>query len=191
MVIAPEHELVAGLTTAGQQKEMEEYIAYVKSRTDVERQQEKRVTGAFTGSYAVNPFTGKNIPIYIAEYVLAGYGTGAIMAVPADDERDRKFAEKFGLPIVEVIDKSAHPNAEIGDKVGTMINSEMLNGMEVKDAIKNILTEIEARGIGKRKVNYRLRDAGYSRQRYWGEPIPIPSARQRSSARPVASWPTA
>ena len=173
MVIAPEHELVAGLTTAGQQKEMEEYIAYVKSRTDVERQQEKRVTGAFTGSYAVNPFTGKNIPIYIAEYVLAGYGTGALMAVPADDERDRKFAEKFGLPIVEVIDKSAHPNAEIGDKVGTMINSEMLNGMEVKDAIKNILTEIEARGIGKRKVNYRLRDAGYSRQRYWGEPFPI------------------
>ena len=173
MVIAPEHELVTSLTTAGQQKEIDDYIAYVKSRTDVERQQEKKVTGAFTGSYAVNPFTNTEIPIYIAEYVLAGYGTGAIMAVPADDERDRKFAEKFGLPIIEVIDKSAHPNAEIGDKVGTMINSGILNGKEVKDAIKLILDEIEKQGIGKRKVNYRLRDAGYSRQRYWGEPFPI------------------
>ena len=173
MVIAPEHELVASLTTPGQQKEIEDYIAYVKSRTDVERQQEKKVTGAFTGSYAINPFTNTEIPIYIAEYVLAGYGTGAIMAVPADDERDRKFAEKFGLPIIEVIDKSAHPNAEIGDKVGTMINSGTLNGKEVKEAIKLIIDEIEKQGIGKRKVNYRLRDAGYSRQRYWGEPFPI------------------
>ena len=173
MVIAPEHELVASLTTPGQQKEIDDYIAYVKSRTDVERQQEKKVTGAFTGSYAVNPFTNTEIPIYIAEYVLAGYGTGAIMAVPADDERDRKFAEKFGLPIIEVIDKSAHPNAEIGDKVGSMINSGILNGKEVKEAIKLIIDEIEKQGIGKRKVNYRLRDAGYSRQRYWGEPFPI------------------
>jgi len=173
MVIAPEHELVASLTTSAQQKEIDDYIAYVKSRTDVERQQEKKVTGAFTGSYAVNPFTNTEIPIYIAEYVLAGYGTGAIMAVPADDERDRKFAEKFGLPIIEVIDKSAHPGAEIGDKVGKMINSGILNGKEVKDAIKFIIDEIEKRGIGKRKVNYRLRDAGYSRQRYWGEPFPI------------------
>jgi len=173
MVIAPEHELVASLTTAAQQKEIDDYIAYVKSRTDVERQQEKKVTGAFTGSYAVNPFTNTEIPIYIAEYVLAGYGTGAIMAVPADDERDRKFAEKFGLPIIEVIDKSAYPNAEIGDKVGKMINSGILNGKEVKDAIKFIIDEIEDMEIGKRKVNYRLRDAGYSRQRYWGEPFPI------------------
>ena len=173
MVIAPEHELVASLTTSAQQKEIDDYIAYVKSRTDVERQQEKKVTGAFTGSYAVNPFTNTEIPIYIAEYVLAGYGTGAIMAVPADDERDRKFAEKFGLPIIEVIDKSAYPNAEIGDKVGKMINSGILNGKEVKDAIKFIIDEIDTRGIGKRKVNYRLRDAGYSRQRYWGEPFPI------------------
>ena len=173
MVIAPEHELVVSLTAPGQQKEIDDYIAYVKSRTDVERQQEKKVTGAFTGSYAVNPFTNTEIPIYIAEYVLAGYGTGAIMAVPADDERDRKFAEKFGLPIIEVIDKSAHPNAEIGDKVGTMINSGVLNGKEVKEAIKLIIDEIEKQGIGKRKVNYRLRDAGYSRQRYWGEPFPI------------------
>jgi leucyl-tRNA synthetase len=173
MVIAPEHELIKSLTTTEQQKEIDDYIVYVKSRTDVERQQEKRVTGAFTGSYAVNPFTGQKIPVYIAEYVLAGYGTGAIMAVPADDERDRKFAEKFGLPVIEVIDKSKYPNAEIGNKVGTMINSGFLNGMEVKDAIRQIINEIETQGIGKRKVNYRLRDAGYSRQRYWGEPFPI------------------
>ena len=173
MVLAPEHELVASLTTSAQQKEIDDYIAYVKSRTDVERQQEKKVTGAFTGSYAVNHFTNTEIPIYIAEYVLAGYGTGAIMAVPADDERDRKFAEKFGLPIIEVIDKSSYPNAEIGDKVGKMINSGILNGKEVKDAIKYIIDEIEDEEIGKRKVNYRLRDAGYSRQRYWGEPFPI------------------
>jgi leucyl-tRNA synthetase len=173
MVIAPEHELVASLTTPAQQKGIDDYIAYVKSRTDVERQQEKKVTGAFTGSYAVNPFTHTEIPIYIAEYVLAGYGTGAIMAVPADDERDRKFADKFGLPVIEVIDKSKYPNAEIGDKVGTMINSGFLNGKEVKDAIRYILDEIEDEEIGSRKVNYRLRDAGYSRQRYWGEPFPI------------------
>jgi leucyl-tRNA synthetase len=173
MVIAPEHELIKTLTTPEQQKKIDDYITYVKSRTDVERQQEKRVTGAFTGSYAVNPFTHTNIPIYIAEYVLAGYGTGAIMAVPADDERDRKFAEKFGLPVIDVIDKSRYPGADIGDKVGTMINSGILDGKEVKDAIKTILDEIESKGIGKRKINYRLRDAGYSRQRYWGEPFPI------------------
>lgn len=173
MVIAPEHELVASLTTPAQQKEVEDYIAYVKSRSDIERQQEKRVTGAFTGSYALNPFNGARIPIYLAEYVLAGYGTGAIMAVPADDERDRKFAEKFGLPVVEVIDKSMYPGATIEDKVGKMINSDFINGMEVKDAIKAMLEKVEALGIGKRQVNYRQRDAGYSRQRYWGEPFPI------------------
>ncbi|MBS1624719.1 MAG: leucine--tRNA ligase [Bacteroidetes bacterium] len=173
MVIAPEHELVASLTTSAQQKEVDDYIAYVKSRSDIERQQEKRVTGAFTGSYALNPFNGARIPIYLAEYVLAGYGTGAIMAVPADDERDRKFAEKFGLPVVEVIDKSMYPGATIEDKVGKMINSDFLNGMEVKDAIKAMLEKVEELGIGKRQVNYRQRDAGYSRQRYWGEPFPI------------------
>ncbi len=173
MVIAPEHELVEQLTTAEQKAEIEKYIAYVKSRSDVERQQEKKVTGAFTGSCAINPFTQQPIPIWIAEYVLAGYGTGAIMAVPADDERDRKFAEKFGLPIVDIIDKSMHPGATIEDKVGKMINSGFLNGMEVKDAIKAVIDELEKRGIGKRKVNYKQRDAGYSRQRYWGEPFPI------------------
>ncbi|MCW3124416.1 MAG: leucine--tRNA ligase [Bacteroidetes bacterium] len=173
MVIAPEHELVSSLTTPDQQKEVTDYIAYVKSRSDIERQQEKKVTGAFTGSYAINPFTNKPIPVYLAEYVLAGYGTGAIMAVPADDERDKKFAEKFGLPVIEVIDKSMYPGADVGDKVGKMINSDFLNGMEVKDAIKAILDKIETEGLGKRKVNYRQRDAGYSRQRYWGEPFPI------------------
>ncbi len=173
MVIAPEHELVASLTTAAQQKEVDDYITYVKSRSDIERQQEKRVTGAFTGSYALNPFNGARIPIYLAEYVLAGYGTGAIMAVPADDERDRKFAEKFGLPVIEVIDKSMYAGATIEDKVGKMINSDFLNGMEVKDAIKAMLEKVEEMGIGKRQVNYRQRDAGYSRQRYWGEPFPI------------------
>ncbi|MFN8286226.1 MAG: class I tRNA ligase family protein [Chitinophagales bacterium] len=173
MVIAPEHELVEQLTTADQKHEIEKYIAYVKSRSDVERQQEKKVTGAFTGSYAINPFTNQPVPVWIAEYVLAGYGTGAIMAVPADDERDRKFAEKFGLPVVEIIDKSMYPGATIEDKLGKMINSGFLNGMEVKDAIKAIIDEIEKKGIGKRKVNYKQRDAGYSRQRYWGEPFPI------------------
>ena len=173
LVIAPEHDLVEKLVTAEQRGEIENYIAYVKSRTDVERQQEKRVTGAFTGTYAINPFTGKQIPVWIAEYVLAGYGTGAIMAVPADDERDKKFAEKFGLEIIEVIDKSMYAGATIEDKLGKMINSDFLNGIEVKDAIKVILGVIEERGIGQRKVNYKQRDAGYSRQRYWGEPFPI------------------
>ena len=173
LVIAAEHELVESLVVAEQKAEVDKYIAYVKSRTDVERQQEKKVTGVFTGSYAVNPFTNENIPVYIAEYVLGGYGTGAIMAVPADDERDKKFAEKFGLPIIEVIDKSMHPGATIEDKVGKMINSGFVNGMEVKDAIKAVIAEIEKRGIGTKKVNYKQRDAGYSRQRYWGEPFPI------------------
>lgn len=184
MVIAAEHELVNTLTTPEQKAEVDKYIAYVKSRTDVERQQEKKVTGVPTGSYAVNPFTNENIPVYIAEYVLGGYGTGAIMAVPADDERDKKFAEKFGLKIVDIVDKSMYPGATIEDKLGKMINSGFVNGMEVKDAIKAVIAEIEKRGIGKKKVNYKQRDAGYSRQRYWGEPFPIiltpnPSPKER------------
>lgn len=173
MVIAAEHELTESLTTAAQKTEVDAYISYVKGRTDVERQQEKKVTGVFTGSYAVNPFNGVKIPIYIAEYVLSGYGTGAIMAVPADDERDRKFAEKFGLDIIEVIDKSAYPGATIEDKIGKMINSDFLTGMEVPDAIETMFIKIKAMGIGSKKINYRLRDAGFSRQRYWGEPFPV------------------
>lgn len=173
MVLAPEHDLVADLTTSEQQKEIDDYVAYVNSRSEVERQAEKKVTGAFTGSYAINPLNGEQIPIYISEYVLAGYGTGAIMAVPSDDERDEAFAKKFGIPIIDVIDKSKYPGATKADKLGIMINSDFLNGMEVPDAIQAANKKIEELGIGKAKVNYRLRDAGFSRQRYWGEPFPI------------------
>ncbi|MEL6943061.1 MAG: leucine--tRNA ligase, partial [Bacteroidota bacterium] len=129
--------------------------------------------GAFTGAYAINPFTGKKIPIWIAEYVLISYGTGAIMAVPSDDERDQRFAEKFGLEIIPVVDKSDYPGATLDDKVGKIINSDFLNGMEVKDAIVEMNKRVEEMGIGKAKVNYKLRDAGFSRQRYWGEPFPV------------------
>lgn len=174
MVLAPEHDLVPLLTTEAQKADVDKYIAYVKSRSERERMSEvKEVTGAFLGAYAVNPFNEEKIPIWIGEYVLKDYGTGAIMAVPADDERDRRFAEKFGLSIVEIIDKSMHPGATIEDKLGKMINSSFLDGMEVLDAIEAILQEIEKRGLGKRQVNYKLRDAIYSRQRYWGEPFPI------------------
>jgi leucyl-tRNA synthetase len=173
LVIAPEHELVSQITTAEQKTAVENYMAYVKSRSDIERQQEKKVTGAFTGAYAIHPFSGEKIPIWIAEYVLAGYGTGAIMAVPADDERDKKFAEKFGLPVIDIVDKSMYEGAAMEDKVGKMINSDFLNGMEVLDAIETVIQKLEENGIGKRKVNYKQRDAGFSRQRYWGEPFPI------------------
>lgn len=173
LVVAPEHPMIDTLVTSAQQTEMEVYLKYVNSRSDIERQQEKKITGCFTGSYASHPITGEKLPIWTAEYVLAGYGTGAIMAVPADDERDKKFAEKFGLEIIEVIDKSMYPNATIEDKLGKMINSELLNGLDVKEAIEVMLTKVEEMGIGQRKVNYKLRDASYSRQRYWGEPFPI------------------
>lgn len=174
MVLAPEHDLVSKITTPEQAKAVEEYLSYVKTRSERDRMSDvKAVTGAFTGAYALNPFNGEKIPVWISEYVLKDYGTGAIMAVPADDERDQRFAEKFGLPIVKVIDKSMHEGAGVEDKVGKMINSDFLNGMEVLDAIEATLQRIEAMGIGKRQVNYRLRDAIYSRQRYWGEPFPI------------------
>lgn len=174
MVLAPEHDLVPQITMPERRQEVEQYLEYVKRRSERERVADvKEVTGAFTGAYAINPFTKARIPIWISEYVLKDYGTGAIMAVPADDERDRRFAEKFNLPIVEIIDKSMYPRAGIEDKVGKMINSGFLNGMEVKDAIEAIIQKIEEMGIGKRKVNYKLRDAIFSRQRYWGEPFPI------------------
>lgn len=174
MVLAPEHDLVPALTTDAQRTEVEAYLKYVKSRSERDRMAEvKEVTGAFLGSYAVNPFTNENIPIWIGEYVLKDYGAGAIMAVPADDERDLRFAQKFNLPVVDIIDKSMYPNATIEDKLGKMINSGFLTGLEVPDAIETILQEIEKRGLGKRQVNYKLRDAIYSRQRYWGEPFPV------------------
>ncbi len=174
MVLAPEHDLVKKLTTKEQKKEIEEYINYVNSRTERERISEvKEVTGAFTGAYAINPFTHTRIPIWIGEYVLKDYGTGAIMAVPSDDDRDKAFAEKFGIEVIKVVDKSDFPSATLKDKVGKMVNSGFLTGMQVPEAIEAAIQAIEEKGIGKRKINYKLRDANYSRQRYWGEPFPI------------------
>lgn len=173
MVLAPEHELVAQLTTPGQQEKVDQYINYVNSRSEVERMAEKKVTGEFIGAYAMNPFTNTKIPIWIGEYVLKDYGTGAIMAVPSDDERDHTFATKFNLPIIDVIDKSKYPGATWNDKVGVLINSGILNGMEVPDAISFTCKKVEEMGIGKAQVNFKIRDANFSRQRYWGEPFPI------------------
>jgi len=189
MVLAPEHQLVESLITDDAKNEMEAYLKYVKSRTDVERQQQKEVTGCFTGSYAINPFTNKKIPIYIAEYVLIDYGTGAIMAVPSDDDRDNAFADKFGIEIIDVIDKSKYPDAGRHDKLGIMINSGFMDGLEVRDAIKAANNKIEEMGIGTVKVNYKLRDAGYSRQRYWGEPFPIIHKNGIATALPESELP--
>lgn len=174
MVVAPEHELVAEITTAEQKEEIEKYLQYVKSRSDRERQSEvKQITGCFTGAYAVNPFDGRQIPIWIAEYVLAGYGTGAIMAVPCGDQRDFAFAKHFNIPITNIIGE--HFNGEEGNptKDAILENSDFLNGLQMKDAIDVAVNKIEELGIGKRQVNYKMRDAGFSRQRYWGEPFPI------------------
>ncbi len=174
MVLAPEHPLVDKLTIEAQQKTVADYKKYVSSRSERDRMADvKEVTGAFTGAYAFNPVTGMQLPIWISEYVLLDYGTGAIMAVPSDDDRDKAFAKKFDLPIVEVVDKSKYPNATLSDKVGVMINSGFLDGMEVKDAIKAAIAKIEDMGIGTGRINYKLRDANFSRQRYWGEPYPI------------------
>ncbi|NNF36418.1 MAG: leucine--tRNA ligase [Saprospiraceae bacterium] len=174
MVLAPEHDLVDQITTDAQKEEIETYKSYVSSRSEIERMAEvKEVTGAFTGAYAINPFTETKIPIWIGEYVLKDYGTGAIMAVPSDDERDQAFAKKFGLEIIDVVDKSKYPEATLHDKLGVMINSGFITGMEVPEAIEKTLQKIESRGIGKRQINYKIRDANYSRQRYWGEPFPI------------------
>ncbi|MBK9961920.1 MAG: leucine--tRNA ligase [Saprospiraceae bacterium] len=174
MVIAPEHELVNKLTTASNKNQVEEYLEYVNKRSDRERLSDiKTVTGVFTGSYAINPISGKTIPIWISEYVLIEYGTGAIMAVPGHDLRDQAFATKFNLPILSVVDQSAFPSASPEDKLGNMINSDLLDGLLVKDAIDKIIREIERLEIGKEKVQYRMRDANFSRQRYWGEPFPV------------------
>jgi len=174
MVLAPEHELVEKITSPEKSFEVESYLKYVKSRSERDRISEvKKVTGQFTGAYALNPFSGKAIPVYIAEYVLAGYGTGAIMAVPSNDDRDFAFAQKFDIEVIPVVDQNAYPNALREDKIGVMMNSEMLNGLAVKDAIQQILVLIEQKNIGKQRINFRLRDAGFSRQRYWGEPFPI------------------
>ena len=173
MVLAPEHEYVKAITTDDQKVEVEAYLDYVNSRSEVDRMAGKQVTGAFTGAYVRHPFSGDKIPVYIGEYVLVDYGTGAIMAVPADDERDYAFATKYNLPVIEIIDRSAFPDAGREDKVGTMINSSIINGLEVKEAIPAIIRHLEEKGIGHEKINFKLRDANFSRQRYWGEPIPI------------------
>ncbi len=173
MVLAPEHELVAKLTTPAQAQKVQEYIDYVASKSEVDRMAEKQVTGEFIGAYAVNPFTKEPIPIWIGEYVLKDYGTGAIMAVPSDDERDLAFATKFGLKIIAVVDKSKYPHATLHDKLGVLINSDFLNGMEVPEAIAAASQKIEKMGIGEAVSNYKMRDAGFSRQRYWGEPFPV------------------
>jgi leucyl-tRNA synthetase len=174
MVIAPEHDLVETITTPSQRAAIDTYLDYVQARSERDRISDvKTTTGAWTGAFAIHPFTGKDVPIWISEYVLKGYGTGAIMAVPADDERDHRFAEKFGLDVLPVIDKSKYPGASIEDKVGVMINSDFLNGLEVPDAIHQIITILENKAIGTRRINYKMRDANFSRQRYWGEPIPV------------------
>jgi len=173
MVVSPEHELVAGITSAAQQKEVEDYITYVKSRSERERQAEKKITGAFTGAYAINPFDGREIPIWISEYVLAGYGTGAIMAVPCGDERDFKFANHFNIPITNILGDAFNGTEPNATKDAKLSNSGFLNGVVLRDAIQIVVDKLEEMGIGKRKINYRMRDAAFSRQRYWGEPFPI------------------
>ena len=174
MVLAPESELVDSLTAADRKAEVAEYLKYVKKKTERERISEtKTVTGVFTGSYGINPVTGEKVPIWISEYVLAGYGTGAIMAVPAHDSRDYAFAKKFDLPIIPLIEGCDVSEESFDAKDGIMCNSGFLNGMTVKQAIEAAKDYVEAHGLGHRKTNYRLRDAIFSRQRYWGEPFPI------------------
>ena len=183
MVLAPESELVEKLTTAEQKAAVDEYLAYVKKRTELDRMANHSVTGVFSGSYAVNPFTGENIPIWISEYVLAGYGTGAIMAVPAHDSRDYAFAKHFNLPIIPLIEGADVSEESFDAKEGIVQNSPVagkqtldgfsLNGLSVKEAIAATKKFVTEKGLGRVKVNYRLRDAIFSRQRYWGEPFPV------------------
>ncbi len=173
MVLAPESEWVPLLTSASQKEEVDSYLEQVKKKTERERMAGKAVTGVFSGSYGINPLTGEKVPVWISEYVLAGYGTGAIMAVPAHDSRDYAFAKKFGLPIIPLIEGADVREESLDAKEGIMCNSGFLNGLSVKQAIPAAIDYVEAHGLGHRKVNYRIRDAIFSRQRYWGEPFPI------------------
>ena len=174
VTLAPEHELVGQLTTPQQKTAVEEYITFAKNRSERERMADvKKITGVFTGAYVIHPFTGKQIPIWIGDYVLAGYGTGAVMAVPGHDSRDYAFAKHFDLPIIEVVAGGDLSKESYDAKEGKLINSDFLNGLEVKDAVKKAIAKIEEQGLGKGKTNFRLRDAIFGRQRYWGEPIPV------------------
>ncbi|MEX2231806.1 MAG: leucine--tRNA ligase [Cyclobacteriaceae bacterium] len=174
MVVAPEHEMVKDIASEAQRGEVEKYLTYVESRSEIDRMAEvKKITGAFTGAYAINPFNRREIPIWISEYVLAGYGTGAIMGVPCSDERDHKFAKHFNLPITNIIGphyngKEANPTYD-----AVLENSDFLNGLVMREAIQVVVNKLEEMGIGRRQVNYKMRDAGWSRQRYWGEPFPV------------------
>ena len=173
MVIAPEHELVESLKTSESAQAVEDYIAYVNSRSERERMAEKKITGVFSGSYCSHPFTGQPIPIWISEYVLAGYGTGAIMAVPCGDERDFRFAKHFGIPITNIIGAFYDGTDANPTKEARLENSDFLNGLLMKDAIEVSIARMEQMGIAHRQTNYKMRDAAFSRQRYWGEPFPI------------------
>jgi leucyl-tRNA synthetase len=174
VTLAPEHELVDIITTAEQKQVVHEYVTMAKNRSERERQADvTKITGVFTGAYVVHPFTKENIPVWVGDYVLAGYGTGAVMAVPGHDERDYKFAKHFNLPIKQVIEGGDLSVDAYTAKEGKLINSDFLNGLDVKQAIKKAIEEIENKKLGKGKTNFRLRDAVFGRQRYWGEPIPV------------------
>ncbi len=175
MVLAPEHEWVEELTTPAQKEAVEAYVNWVKTRSELDRVSEvKTVSGVFTGTYVINPVNQERVPLFLADYVLAGYGTGAVMGVPSGDQRDWNFAKHFDLPIPAILDaqkdieKQADPTKE-----GRYINSGMINGMEYKQATNTLITWLEENGIGKGKVQYRMRNAVFSRQRYWGEPVPV------------------
>lgn len=174
VTLAPEHDLVNKITTAEQRSQVDEYIQKTKGRSERDRQADvNTVSGVFTGAYAIHPFSGKQIPVWIGDYVLAGYGTGAVMAVPGHDERDYKFAKHFNLPILEVVAGGDLSKEAYAAKDGILINSDFLNGLTVKDAIKKAIEKIESQKLGQGKINFRLRDAVFGRQRYWGEPIPV------------------
>ena len=174
MVLAPEHELVKDITSGKQQEEVDAYLKYVESRSEIDRMAEvKRITGAFTGAYAINPLNGREVPVWISEYVLAGYGTGAIMGVPCGDERDHKFAKHFNLTITNIIGDYYNGNEANATKDAILQNSDFINGIVMHKAIDMVVARLEEMGIGKSQVNYKMRDAGWSRQRYWGEPFPV------------------
>ncbi len=174
LVLAPEHDIIPTLTTKHQKNEVDKYVNWAKNRSERERQTEvKTVSGVFTGSYAINPFSGEKIPIWIADYVLSGYGTGVVMGVPSSDDRDFRFAKNFDLPIKLVIEGTESMENPTEKKYGKMVNSEFLNGLETKQAIEKAISFVKEKNLGKAKVNFRLRDAVFSRQRYWGEPVPV------------------